>query len=136
MINLQPDNPALLIHLPKVVLIMERVLALNETFYFAGPHLFFGAYYGSRPTTLGGDFEKAKYHLQRAIVINNGKFLMANLLLALYYAVPLQNQALFEQTLNDIVTAPPDLFPAQGLANAIAKKQAQFWLQHNEDLFF
>ena len=72
---------------------------------------------GGRPVMFGGDPDKARHHFNRAIEITGGKFLLAQFLLAKYYAVPAQNRELYEKTLNDILSAPGDLHPEQGLAN-------------------
>jgi hypothetical protein len=135
-INLQQDEPARLAELPRVELMMQRVLALNENYFFGGAHLFYGAYYGGRPEMLGGNPAKAKQHLQRAIEINDGKYLMAKFLLSKYYAIPVQDRELFEQTLQEILSAPPDLFPEQRLANELAKRRAEHWLKRADKLFF
>jgi hypothetical protein len=47
-IELQLDDPARLAELPRVEALMQRVLALDETYYHGGAHIFFGAYYGGR----------------------------------------------------------------------------------------
>ena len=135
-INLQQDEPARLAELPKVELMMQRVLQLDENYFFGGAHLFYGAYYGSRPEMLGGNPTKAKQHLQRAIEINSGKYLMAKFLLAKYYAIPVQDRELFEHTLQEILSAPPDLFPEQRLANELAKRRAERWLKSAGEIFF
>jgi tetratricopeptide (TPR) repeat protein len=136
LINLQQGEPARLVELPMVELIMRRVLELDESFFFGGAHLFYGAYYGGRTEMLGGDPSKAKQHLERAIEISNSKYLMAKLLLAKYYAVPVQDRELFEHTLQEILSAPPDLFPEQRLANQLAKRRAKRWLEHADEFFF
>ena len=135
-INLKQNEPEQLAQLPKVELLMRRVLELDEEYFFGGAHLFYGAYYGSRPKMLGGDPDKAKQHLQRAIDISDGKYLLAKFLFAKYYAVPVQERELFEQALQDIISAPIDLFPEQGLANQIAKRDAKRWLKYADELFF
>ncbi|MCH7760142.1 TRAP transporter TatT component family protein [candidate division TA06 bacterium] len=135
-INLQQRDPARLAELPKVELMMQRVLELDENYFFGSVHLFYGVYYGSRPEILGGNPEKARQHLQRSIEITNGKYLMAKFLLARYYAVPVQDRKLFEDTLQEILSAPPDLLPEQGLANELAKRRAELWLKRADKLFF
>jgi len=35
--------------LPRVEWMMKRALELDEGFYYGGPHLFMGIWYGSRP---------------------------------------------------------------------------------------
>jgi tetratricopeptide (TPR) repeat protein len=136
LINLKQDEPEHLANLPKVDLMMRRVLELDENFFFGGPHFFYGVYYGGRPETLGGDPEKAKVHFQRAIQITGGKYLMTRFLLAKYYAVSVQDRELFEQTLREITIAPPDIFPEQGLANELAKRNARRWLERVDEVFF
>ncbi len=135
-INLLQDDPARLAELPKVDLLMQRVKELDEKYFFAGPHLFYGVYYGGRPEMLGGDPEKAGFHFQRAVEISGGKYLMTRFLLAKYYAVRIQDRALFEQTLKEIISAPVDLNPEQGLANQLAKRNAERWLGYADDIFF
>lgn len=134
-INLRQDDPEQLAQLPRVDLMMRRVLELDDTYFFGGVHLFYGAYYGGRPEMLGGDPVKARQHLQRAIEISNGTYLMAKFMLAKYYAVPVQDRDLFEQTLREIISAPPDLFPEQGLANQWTKRNAERWLKRADKLF-
>jgi len=136
LIQLQQEVPARLSELPAVVMMMSRVLAIDEGFYFGGAHLFLGAYWGSRPLTLGGSLVKANKHLQRGIDLSQGKYLPAQLLFAIYYAIPAQERALFESKLHGILGAPPDLFPEQALANEIAKRRAAHWLQRSDALFF
>lgn len=135
MINLQQHKPALLIELPRVELMMQRVLELDESFFFGGAHLFYGVYYGGRPKMLGGDLKKTKEHLERAVEISGGKYLMAKFFLAIYYAVPAQDKELFERVLQEILLASPDLFLEQRLANELAKRRAKRWLNRTDDLF-
>jgi hypothetical protein len=50
-------------------------------------------------------------------------------------AIPTQNRPLFEQTLQEILDAPLDLFPEQALANQLAKRRAAHWLKRANVLF-
>lgn len=135
-INLQQSEPSRLAELSKVELMMERILELDERYFFGGPHLFFGTYYGVRPEMLGGDPPRAKEHLDRAIALTRGRFLMSRFMLAKGYAVQIQDRELFLTTLNEILAAPPDLYPEQRLANELAKRRAGHLLTRVDDLFF
>jgi hypothetical protein len=135
-INLQQSEPARLAELSKVEVMMERIRELDETFFFGGAHLFYGTFYGSRPEMLGGDPARSKKHLERAIEITGGRYLMAKYLLAKFYAVQTQDRELFETTLREIIDAPSDLFPEQRLANELAKRRARRMLERVDDLFF
>ena len=134
-INLQQDNPMLLVDLANVEIMMRRVIELDESFYFGGAHLFFSAYYGSRSPQLGGKPEKVKQHLQKVDEINNGKFQFSKLFLARYYAYPLHDRALYEKTLQEILDAPIDVFPEHKISTAIAKARAERWLAQTDDVF-
>ena len=135
-INHQQSEPSRLAELGKVELLMERIMELDETFFFGGPHLFFGTYYGTRSEMLGGDPPRALKHLKRAIELTQGKFLMSRFMIAKGYAVQAQDRELFETTLNEILEASPDLFPEQRLANELAKRRAAYLLGRVDDLFF
>ena len=136
MINLQQSEPARLAELGKVELLMQRIMELDETFFFGGPHLFYGTYYGTRSEMLGGDPPRAKKHLLRAIEITQGKFLMSRFMLAKGFAVQTQDRELFEKTLKEILAAAPDLYPEQRLANELTKRRAARLLTRIDDLFF
>lgn len=135
-VNLKQSEPARLAELSRVELMMERVLELDERFFFGGAHLFYGTYYGIRPEMLGGNPERSKTHLERAMKITEGKFLMSKFLLAKCYAIQTQNKELFERTLKEILEASPDLYPEQRLANELAKRRARHLLDRVDDLFF
>ena len=134
-INLRQDDPRWLADLPTVKMMMNRVMELDESFYFASPHLFYGTYYGNYPEMLGGDPVQARSHIERADELNEGKYLMASFMMARFVAVPTQDRKLFEQSLQRVLDAPIDLFPEQGLANQLAKRRAAHWLQYADRLF-
>lgn len=121
--------------LSKVEAVMTQAVVWDPGFHLAGPHLFLGGFYGGRSKMLGGRPEKAKYHFERSLELTERKFLLNHLIYAKTYAVQNQNRPLFEDLLNEILDAPDDLFPAQRLANAIAKKKAKLLLDSSDDLF-
>jgi len=135
-INLNLNNPAALADLPKVEVLMLKILELDETFYYGGANLFFGVYYGSRPPPLGGDPGKARNYFERCIKISGGNFLMHYVYYARYYAVQTQNQDLFSELLEKVVNASLDILPEQRLVNAVAKKKAAKLLSEKENLFY
>jgi hypothetical protein len=134
-INLSIDNPQALIDLPKVQAMMQRVLDLDETFFFGSAHLFFGSIWGSRPPMLGGNPEKAKENFERNLTITKGNFLMTHVYYAKYYAVKTMNEELFDSLMTHIEKTPSDVLPGYQLLNVIAKKKAQL-LRRNRDIYF
>lgn len=134
-VNVGKEIPALLAALPKAERIMRRVLELDETFFHAGPHLFFASYYASRPRALGGDPARARQHFDRALALTDHRFLLAQVLYARLYAVQVQDRALFVRLLRQVIDAPTELDPDQRLPNQIAKRRARRYLAKAEELF-
>lgn len=134
-IELQLDDPARLAELPRVEALMQRVLALDETYYHGGAHVFFGVYYGGRAPMFGGDFARAARHFDRAAELNRNQFLLVEVYRARYLLRQTGDRAAFHATLNRVLDAPASADPDLNLANALAKKQATELLSQEEDLF-
>ncbi len=124
-IDMRRNDPAALAELGKAKALMGRVLALDETFYYGGPHLFFGVYYGGLSPMLGGDPERARTHFARAEAITGGRLLVGPVLYAQFLARQELDQKTFHDKLSAVLAAPDDLLPEMTLANAIAKDKAR-----------
>jgi hypothetical protein len=114
---------------------MQRVIELEDTFYYGGAHMYFGVYYGSRSPLLGGNFDKSRQHFDRAREVTGGKLLIPDLLQAQYLARQQQDQDDFHQRLTNIINAPDDLMPELGLQNQIAKRKAALLLKKESEWF-
>lgn len=134
-IELQLDDPARLDELPRVEALMRRVLALDETYYHGGAHVFFGAYYGGRAPMFGGDFARAARHFDRAAALNQGRFLLVDVYRARYLLWQMGDRGAFHATLKRVLDAPAGSDPDLNLANALAKREAAELLQREGDLF-
>ena len=134
-LNMNLHEPDAIAAAPKVERMMKKVLELDEYFYHAGPHLFYGVYYGGRPAMLGGDTKRAQTHFEKALAFTKRKFLITQVLYAQYYAVQTQNKALFKQLLNEVIDADEELLPEQNLITQLAKKKARRLLAQQGDLF-
>ena len=134
-IDLNRTDPARIAELGKVVALMQRVLDLDETYYFGGAHIFFGVWYGSRPPMLGGNFALSEMHFMQARNITQGKLLAVDLLYAQYLAVQKGDRKMFHDMLIGVVNAPADIFPEMALANAIAQHKAIALLKKEDELF-
>ena len=133
--NLNTDKVSGVGELSKVELMMRRVTALDESYFHGGADLFYAVYYGKRPKLLGGNPEKAKEYLLKADAFSQGRFLPVKLFRAEVYAVAIQDQKLFEDTLKEILAAPADLMPEERLANELTKRRASKLLERKDELF-
>jgi hypothetical protein len=134
-IKLNLNSMEALAELPKVELIMKKVLELDEGFYYGGPHLFMGIWFASRPKLAGGDLLKAQQHFRTALKFGQGKFLMAYVYYANYYARQALDKDLFVSTLQTVLDTPANISPELTLLNTVAKEKAKDLLSRQEEYF-
>ncbi|OGR92384.1 MAG: hypothetical protein A3I11_01665 [Elusimicrobia bacterium RIFCSPLOWO2_02_FULL_39_32] len=134
-VNLSLGSSEALSHLPKIVSMMERVNELDPNYFYGGADLFFGVYYASRPSLLGGNLEQSKFYFNRALYASNHHFLMTSLLYAQTYAVAKQDRELYKNLLEEIIHFPLERFPEQILSNTIAKERAEKLLENIDEHF-
>ena len=134
-INLSRDDMSLVASLANTAVLMQRVMELDDKFYYGGPHIFFGVYYGGRAPMLGGDYSRAEAEFRRAAEINDNKLLIVDLLQAEFLDRQRLDQQAFHRRLTAIIDAPDDLYPEMALVNGIAKQQAAILLGHEDDWF-
>ncbi len=129
------DIPKAFVGVSKVESLMKRVLDLDASYHYAGPHVFLGAFYGSRSKLLGGDPEKSQYHFNQSLALTKNRFLLARVLYAKTYAVQVQDKKLFMEQLDAVMKSPGNVLPAQRLANEVAKIKAKRLLEMVDELF-
>ena len=134
-IGLNPDDPQALMDLPKVIDMLDRVIEIDETYYYGSTHAALGAYYASLPKMLGDNTLKAKQHFDKAFEISGGKMLLMYYLYAKFYAYQVQDRDLFVKTLEKIIQTPSDKYPDMAFANELAKRKAKVLLD-NVDMYF
>lgn len=134
-INLNLDDVENVAQLGRAAAMMERVLELDETYFYAGPHMFFGVYYGARSPMLGGNFSKSEQHFDKARELTGGKILMVDVIEAQYLDRQRLDQEAFHKRLTSVTNAPDDLLPEATLVNRIAKEQAASLLEMEQEWF-
>jgi tetratricopeptide (TPR) repeat protein len=134
-ISLHPDNLEALADMPMLEAAMQRVIELDEGFYYGSPHLHMALYLAAKPSIAGGNLDKAKEHFDEAFAQGADKLLSAKVLFARYYAVRLKDRALFVKTLQEVIEAPVDEVPELTLSNTLAKEKARELLERADDYF-
>lgn len=128
------DDPSAIGDLARVETIMQRVIELDEDFFFGGAHLFFGAFYGARPPMLGGNPDKAREHLDRADELTGGKSLMVDYFRVRYVHLTSLDGEAARSTLEAMLAETPADWPGDLiLMNRIAQKRARFLLANLDD---
>jgi hypothetical protein len=128
-------DPRSLANLPRVEAMMQVVLERDETFYYAGPHLFFGLTFSTKPAMFGGNAERGREHFERALHLTREKFLITKVFFAESYAVQTLDESLFDRLLNEVIEADLDMLPEQKLVNTIAQQRAEALLGKKDSLF-
>ncbi len=133
-IQVNADDWNALADLPKLTVLFEQCIKLDENFDDGGSHIYLGVLSTQLPPSLGGKPEKGRAHFERANEISAGKNLMVNVLMAQHYARMVFDQELHDQLLQAVLTEPAEV-PGLTLINTIAKLQAGELLEESIDFF-
>jgi predicted anti-sigma-YlaC factor YlaD len=125
----------LVAELPVPVAMMERALALDESWGEGALHEFFVSYLAGRSAAEGGGPERVKAHLDRALDLSMNKKLGPRVSYAEGFLVQAQDRAAFTATLEAVLQANPDETPRLRLVNVLAQRRARLLLDHVDDLF-
>ena len=134
-ISLNQGSMEAMAELPRVELLMKRVLVLDEAFYYGGAHIFMGVLEASKPRVAGGDLDRARDHFLKAIELGDGKFLMAQINYADYYAKKAFDRELFISILEKVLEIPADITPELTLLNTVAHTKAKEMLNQVDEYF-
>lgn len=132
-INLNRTSPYAVADLPKVKIMMERVIELNDKYFYGLPHLFMIVYY-SMPEMFGGNLEKARQEYDKILEISEGRFILADFFMAKYYAVQKQDREFFIKLMDKIENTPDDIIKEK-LFTQVAKKKATVLKEKIKELF-
>lgn len=120
--------------LPRVELLLQRVVALDETWQQGTAHLYLGVIATAIPPALGGRPEIGKAHFEKAIALSGGHNLMAKVYYARNYARGVYDRELHDQLLNEVLAAETAA-PGWTLTNLLARQEAQGLLDSADDFF-
>lgn len=134
-IDLNRTDPARLAQMSSVEALMQRVYKLQPDFYYGGPYLFYGVFYGNRTPMFGGDFVKSELNFKHARAVSDNKLLIIDVLQAEYLERQRLDQDAFHRLLTRVIDTPVGSFPEMALANQIARERARYLLKMEEEWF-
>jgi hypothetical protein len=134
-INLHRDDIERVAELPKAVALLERAYELDRGYYNYNAALSLAVIDASQGKAVGGDPDRARKRFEEVIQATKGRYLMAHVLFARYYATVTLDRPLFEKTLKQVLATPGSVWPEQRLANELARKRASRYLAMANDLF-
>ncbi|BDG03975.1 TRAP transporter TatT component family protein [Anaeromyxobacter oryzae] len=113
---------------------MTRAAELDERVDAAGPHRALGAWRAALPVAAGGGAAASRAHFERARALAPDD-LLGPVAEAETYAVLVQDEALFDRLLADVLAADPARDPGRAPENRIARRSAQELLERKARLF-
>ncbi|HET7755566.1 MAG TPA: TRAP transporter TatT component family protein [Anaeromyxobacteraceae bacterium] len=124
------EDMALVAELPVPGAMVERALALDESWDAGALHEFLVSY-----AAANGDVASAKSHYERARVLGRGQKLGTDVSFAEAVLVPAQDRDAFTKTLEGVLSADARAVREYRLANVLAQRRARLLLDHADDLF-
>jgi len=118
----------------RVDAMMQRVVALDETYEDGSAYLYLGILATLLPEAMGGRPEQGRTDFERVIELSNGKNLMAKVLLARSYARLVFDRDLHDRLCQEVIEADP-VAPGLTLSNTMAQEEARALLGSSEDYF-
>lgn len=134
-IHINLGETKVLFDIPKAEILAQKLLELDENFFFGSPHAMMAAYYAAQPEISGGNPAKAKKHFDKAITISNGNFLMHHFFYAKFYAVRTQDKDLYINLLEHVIDMPEDTLPEYCAITNLCKMKAKKLLGAADDYF-
>jgi predicted anti-sigma-YlaC factor YlaD len=128
------DRPALMNDLPAVRLLLHRALDLDASFNRGALHDVMIAI-ESVPEAMGGSPERARAHFERSVALSNRQSAGPYVTFARSVLLPAQQREAFVEMLMQARRIDVNSDPSLRLANILAQQQAQFLLDHLDDLF-
>lgn len=113
---------------------MDRCLELEPTFFYGGPHRYFGAFYAVAPAFAGGDLEKSKVHFNKSLEIAPS-YVGTKVLWAAELSTKQQDEDTFETLLGEVLAAPDDAIPELTPEIIVEKGKAKELLAEQGELF-
>ena len=120
--------------LPFVQAVLERALALDETYQRGAIHGYLGILGSLRPPALGGKPDEARAHFERAIALSGGQDLSIKVEYARRYARLVFDQELHDRLLTEVLNSPTEAHKFT-LFNVLAKKEAEGLLATSKEYF-
>ncbi len=134
-VAMSKDIPDTVGDLPKVEAMIDRALALDETWDQGAIHGFLITFEMGRATGGGDPAARARKHFDRAVELSGGKLAGPFVSYAEAVCIPAEDRPQFDKLLQQALAINPDNDPPTRLMNLILQRRAR-WLQSSVDKLF
>jgi hypothetical protein len=118
----------------RVDAMMQKVVALDETYDDGSAFLYLGILATLLPEAMGGKPEQGRADFERVVELSEGRNLMAKVMLARSYARLVFDRELHDRLCREVIEADP-VAPDLTLTNTMAQEEARQLLGSSEDYF-
>ena len=125
---------SILTHKDKAKKAMERIIEIDERFFYGAPHRYLGAYYAFTPGIIGGDLKKSEEHFKKALEIEPN-YLGTWVLKADSLDTKLKDKDLYRRDIQHVIDAPVDSIPEIIPEQIIEKQKAKMLLEQIDSRF-
>jgi len=134
-VTADPFDMTLTIMLPRAVMLIEKIIEIDDSFDHGGAHELLVSYYGSVSELMGGSEEKARHHFRKAVEYSEGKKAGPYLALATSVCISKQYIGEFKDLMEKILLIDTSEISEYRLLNVLAQKKAAWYQEHLEDFF-
>ena len=134
-IGLGKDDPGLVADLPRVSALIDRALAVDESWNHGSIHAFLITWQMVRPDPAGDADQLARFHFDRALELSRGNYSGPWVAWAESVCMPRADQACFEDSLRAALAVDPQAEPEIRLANTVMQRRASWLLEHTDRWF-
>ena len=134
-VSLGKNDPELIAEIPQLESLIDRALALDESWGGGAIHSFLITYEMNRSGLAGDPAARARRHFERAVELSSGRLAGPYVSYAEAVCVERHDAADFVAQLEKALAIDPDAEPEQRLANLVMQRRARWLLAHQEDLF-
>ncbi|GBD03201.1 hypothetical protein HRbin19_00482 [bacterium HR19] len=130
-ISTSKGSPESVVEISKMLALVDKLIELDENFFYGGPLLLKATFYASAPNILGGSPVKAKIYFDKVFKKTGGKFYLAKAVYAQFYATLLKDRTekeVYEEELarlEDKIKSYDDIIANTEDPNIRAKLQSQ-----------
>ena len=128
------DDFNALADISRIDTIMNRVIAIDETYKDGGAYLYLATLSTFLPPALGGKPEQGKAYFEKAIELSGGRNFMVKVMYANLYAKMIFDRPLHDRLLTEVLESDPNV-PGYVLINTYAQKRARTMMAEADDYF-
>lgn len=134
-ISVSKDDPELIADVRLVEALMDRCLALDESFDRGAIHSFLIAYEMARQHAEGDAATRARKHFDRAVELSGGQLAGPFVSYAESVLIRQRDREQFTAMLERALAINPDTQPETRLANLVMQRRARWLLARTDELF-